>query len=97
MDARDVRRQDRVTNLAMVAAKKLMKILKLKVILKTLIDFGNFITSGIGGLNTIYEETVVAVTKGIDRVSPFFTPKAIINLIGANVSIKYGVKDQIYL
>lgn len=92
MDARDVRRQDRVTNLAMVAAKEAYEDSKIEGHIEDPYRFGNFITSGIGGLNTIYEETVVAVTKGIDRVSPFFTPKAIINLIGANVSIKYGAK-----
>jgi 3-oxoacyl-[acyl-carrier-protein] synthase II len=54
--------------------------------------FGTFIASGIGGLGTINEEARKAHEKGGDRVSPFFIPNAIINLIGGHVAIKYQAK-----
>jgi len=50
------------------------------------------IGSGIGGLNFIAETALLIRDKGPRRVSPFFIPGALINLISGNVSIKYGFK-----
>ena len=51
---------------------------------------GVMIGSGIGGLDTIAETTALMQEKGSRRVSPFFIPSALINLISGHVSIKYG-------
>ena len=53
---------------------------------------GVMIGSGIGGLNSIAETAVLIHEKGPRRVSPFFIPGALINLISGQVSIKYGFK-----
>ncbi len=53
---------------------------------------GVMIGSGIGGLNSIAETAYLIRDKGPRRVSPFFIPGALINLISGNVSIKYGFK-----
>ena len=53
---------------------------------------GVLIGSGIGGLNSIANTAVMMETKGPRRVSPFFVPGALINLISGQVSIKYGFK-----
>ena len=53
---------------------------------------GVLIGSGIGGLNSIANTTMVMEAKGPRRVSPFFVPGALINLISGQVSIKYGFK-----
>ncbi len=53
---------------------------------------GVMIGSGIGGLSTIYETSVVLKERGPRRVSPFFIPSALINLASGQVSIKYGFK-----
>ncbi|MFW2542624.1 beta-ketoacyl-ACP synthase II [Primorskyibacter sp. 2E107] len=53
---------------------------------------GVMIGSGIGGLNSIAETALLIKEKGPRRVSPFFIPGALINLISGNVSIKYGFK-----
>lgn len=53
---------------------------------------GVSIGSGIGGLNTIYDNCVELHAGGPRRVSPFFIPKGIINMTAGNVSIKYGFK-----
>ena len=53
---------------------------------------GVLIGSGIGGLNSIANTAVMMEEKGPKRVSPFFVPGALINLIGGQVSIKYGFK-----
>ena len=53
---------------------------------------GVSIGSGIGGLNTIYDNCIELHTGGPRRVSPFFIPKGIINMTAGNVSIRYGFK-----
>jgi len=53
---------------------------------------GVLIGSGIGGLNSIANTAVMMAEKGPKRVSPFFVPGALINLISGQVSIKYGFK-----
>ena len=53
---------------------------------------GVMIGSGIGGLNAIAETTLLLEEKGPRRVSPFFIPAALINLVSGQVSIRYGFK-----
>jgi 3-oxoacyl-[acyl-carrier-protein] synthase II len=53
---------------------------------------GVLIGSGIGGLQTIYETTLLEQEKGTRRISPFFIPASLINLASGHVSIKYGFK-----
>lgn len=53
---------------------------------------GVLIGSGIGGLNSIANTSIMMAEKGPRRVSPFFVPGALINLISGQVSIKYGFR-----
>jgi 3-oxoacyl-[acyl-carrier-protein] synthase II len=53
---------------------------------------GVMIGSGIGGLNSIAETALLIKEKGARRVSPFFIPGALINLISGQVSIRWGFK-----
>ena len=53
---------------------------------------GVLIGSGIGGLNSIAETAIVLRDRGPRRVSPFFVPGALINLISGQVSIRYGFR-----
>ncbi|PWE28271.1 beta-ketoacyl-ACP synthase II [Pararhodobacter marinus] len=53
---------------------------------------GVMIGSGIGGLTTIAETAILIKEKGPKRVSPFFIPGSLINLVSGQVSIKYGFK-----
>lgn len=59
---------------------------------ESLLRTGVMIGSGIGGLNSIANTTLMMAEKGPRRVSPFFIPGALINLISGQVSIKYGFK-----
>lgn len=54
--------------------------------------FGVMMGSGIGGLNTIYENSVSFNEFGIKKMSPFFIPACLINLISGNLSIMFGLK-----
>ncbi|PIL18581.1 3-oxoacyl-ACP synthase [Puniceibacterium antarcticum] len=53
---------------------------------------GVMIGSGIGGLNSIAQTALLIKEKGPRRVSPFFIPGALINLISGQVSIRFGFR-----
>jgi len=53
---------------------------------------GVMIGSGIGGLQGIYETSIILAEKGPRRVSPFFIPSCLINLASGHVSIKHSFK-----
>ena len=53
---------------------------------------GVMIGSGIGGLETIYEASILVHEGKARRLSPFFIPSALINLASGHVSIKFGFK-----
>jgi 3-oxoacyl-[acyl-carrier-protein] synthase II len=53
---------------------------------------GVMIGSGIGGLNEIAKNAILAESGKIRRISPFFIPASLINLVSGHVSIKYGFK-----
>lgn len=93
IDRKSIKRQDRAINLALVAAHEAYTQSGLnEVSIGDPFKFGTFIGSGIGGLTTINKETATSVTRGLDRMSPFFIPASIINLIGGAISMKYNAK-----
>ncbi|MEM8870650.1 MAG: beta-ketoacyl-ACP synthase II [Pseudomonadota bacterium] len=53
---------------------------------------GVMVGSGIGGLETIYQNAVTLHERGPRRVSPFFIPAALINLCSGQISIRHGFK-----
>jgi 3-oxoacyl-[acyl-carrier-protein] synthase II len=53
---------------------------------------GVMVGSGIGGLATIYENSLILKEHGPKRISPFFIPSALINLASGHISIRYGFK-----
>ena len=89
LDRKEVKRSDRSVNLAMVAMIEAYTQSKLEGAEIDRTRLGTFIGSGIGGLKTIEEEVSTFATRGQDRMSPFFIPNSIINLIGAKIGIKY--------
>lgn len=53
---------------------------------------GVMMGAGIGGLQTIYENSVILHESGCRKISPFFIPASLINLISGHLSIEYGYK-----
>lgn len=91
IDRKEVKRSDRAVLLALIAADEAYKQAKLEGADIDRTRFGLFVGSGIGGLTTIQEEVSTFATRGQDRMSPFFIPNSIINLIGAKIGIKYQI------
>ena len=53
---------------------------------------GSVVSSGIGGLHEIYDQTLVLRERGFNRVSPFFVPKMISDMASGHLSIRHGLK-----
>ncbi len=90
---KDLKKMDRFIHLGMVAAAEAVADSGWEI--KTEEDAwatGVIIGSGIGGLQTIYETSLSVAEGKARRVSPFFIPAALINLISGQVSIRYGYK-----
>jgi 3-oxoacyl-[acyl-carrier-protein] synthase II len=92
MSAKEARRIDRCVILGLIAAQEAYQQAKLEEAEIDNYRFGTFVTSGIGGINTIFQQSQVTIEKGADRISPFFIPSSIINLVGGNIAIKYHAK-----
>ena len=54
--------------------------------------FGVVIGSGIGGIGTIETGALILANRGPRKLSPFFVPSSIINMIAGNLSIRYGLR-----
>ena len=90
---KDQKKMDRFIHLAMVAATEAVEDSGWTP--KTEEDrcaTGVMIGSGIGGLQSIYEASILVSQGKARRLSPFFIPSALINLASGHVSIKYGFK-----
>ena len=53
---------------------------------------GVSVGSGIGGLETIYEGSLTINNKDKKKLSPFFIPSSLVNLLSGQISIRYGFK-----
>lgn len=90
---KDQKKMDRFIHLGMVAAAE--AVADSGWVPQTEADqeaTGVMIGSGIGGLQTIYEASIQVHEGKARRISPFFIPSALINLISGHVSIRYGFK-----
>lgn len=92
LDERSAAKLDRVIVLGIMAASEAYEDAQLNVNSVDPYRFGTFVTSGIGGLNSIWAESQVATSRGLDRVSPHFITNAIINLVGGNISMRFKAK-----
>lgn len=91
IDPRDVRKMDRFIHLGIAAAIEAIE--DAKFLPQT--DFqkdrtGVMLGSGIGGLNMIEKTSVEFHSSDRGKVSPYFIPASLINLLSGHVSIKYG-------
>lgn len=89
-DAKDARRADRYTQLAMAASKMAMSDSGMdpEAVDKTRV--GVMVGSGIGGLGTLEREHKKLLERGPGRVSPFVIPMMISNIASGMISMEYG-------
>ncbi len=90
--AKDARKMDPFIQYGMVAGIQAMQDAGIEVNDALAPRFGAVIGSGIGGIGSIEDGTRTVDNRGPRRLSPFFVPGSIINMIAGNLSIKYGLK-----
>lgn len=92
LPAKDARRMDRFVHFGLVAGMEAFKDSGLTVTEQNAERIGVCISSGIGGLPMIEETHNDYLAGGPRKISPFFIPGTIINMISGNLSIMYGLK-----
>ncbi len=89
---RDQRKIDRFITLGLIAATEAIKDSGFVSENDNSYRFGVMVGSGIGGLDTIYRNSSILDNQGIRKISPFFIPSSLINLLSGHISIKYNLK-----
>jgi len=92
MDGRDIRRSDRFTQFALVAAAEAVKESGLDFAKEDAFRCGCIFGSGIGGLNELEDGAKTLAERGPSRLGPFLIPKMIANAASGNISIKFGLR-----
>ena len=89
---RDQRKVDRFITLGLIAANEAVLDSGFVSTEENEERCGVMVGSGIGGLDTIYKNASVLDNQGIRKISPFFIPSSLINLLSGHISIKYRFK-----
>lgn len=92
IDTKEQKKMDRFIHLGIAAASMAMENSGLKMTGDNADRVGVIVGSGIGGLPAIEKYNQILLEKGHKRVSPFFIPMTIINLVSGQISIRYGAK-----
>jgi 3-oxoacyl-[acyl-carrier-protein] synthase II len=92
IERKEARRMDRFAQLAVAASREAVASACLEINKTNAEDIGVIIGSGIGGLNTMFEQAKILVERGPDRVSPFLAPMMIADIAAAQISIALGIK-----
>jgi len=91
MAPKEVKKADRFIHLGLKAAQEAMADANLPED-TDMESFGISAGSGIGGLPAIEKNSIIIETRGPRRISPFFIPSALVNMLGGFVSIEHGTK-----
>jgi 3-oxoacyl-[acyl-carrier-protein] synthase II len=92
MSAKEVRRMDSFIHYGIAATKMAIDDAGLIVNEENAERIGVNVGSGIGGLPMIEDTVREIVAKGPRRISPFFVPGSIVNMVAGMISIIYGLK-----
>ena len=95
MSVKEARRVDRFCQLAIAAADEALKSAGFPSDLRTVAGIdptrvGVLVSSGVGGLQTMVDQTHILAEKGCNRVSPLMIPMMISDLASGNISIRCG-------
>jgi 3-oxoacyl-[acyl-carrier-protein] synthase II len=92
MPGKEARHMDTFIHYGMAAGIQAMQDSGLQVTEQNAERIGVIVGSGIGGLPMIEQTHAELTNRGPRRISPFFVPASIINMISGHLSIKYGLK-----
>ena len=89
LDGKEVKKVDRFIQLGIKASNEAMADANFKEF--DAHKFGVSSAAGIGGLPNIEKNSITYFEKGVKRISPFFIPSALVNMLGGIVSINHGL------
>lgn len=92
IDTKEQKKMDKFIHFGLAAASLAMEDSGLTINEENAYSTGIIVGSGIGGLSAIERYNQILNEKGHRRVSPFFIPMTIINLISGQISIRFGIK-----
>ncbi len=93
INTKDIKRNDRFIQYGLVAAKMAVEDAGLENLSdENKLRTGVTVGSGIGGLETIYNGSLTISNNGPKKLSPFFIPSSLVNLLSGQISIKFGFK-----
>ncbi|MFL0808909.1 MAG: beta-ketoacyl-ACP synthase II [Agarilytica sp.] len=92
LETKEARKMDVFLQYGMAAGIQAMEDSGLEITDSNASRVGCIVGSGIGGLGNIENTAITIKEKGPRRVSPFFVPGSIINMVAGNLSIRYGLK-----
>ncbi len=90
MNPKEVKKADRFIQLGIKAAQEAMADAKFESFDPE--RFGMVSASGIGGLTNIEKNALISHDRGPRRISPFFIPSALVNMLGGFITIEHGLK-----
>ncbi|WP_301771763.1 beta-ketoacyl-ACP synthase II [Campylobacter coli] len=91
VDGKEVKKIDRFIQLGIKAAREAMQDAGFSEELDKE-EFGVVSAAGIGGLPNIEKNSVICSERGPRKISPFFIPSALVNMLGGLISIEHGLK-----
>ncbi|HCX63752.1 MAG TPA: beta-ketoacyl-[acyl-carrier-protein] synthase II [Eubacteriaceae bacterium] len=89
---RELKRLDRYSQFAIYAASQAFEDANIDPESIDAHRFGVLLSSGIGGIQTFYDQTKRLIERGPERMSPYFIPMMIPNMAAGNVAIALGAK-----
>ncbi len=92
LDKKETRRTDPFIQFGLIASKECLDDSKIDLENIDLNRFGVSIGSGIGGLGTIEDNKTILSDRGPKKISPFFVPGAISNMVSGYASLKFGLR-----
>ncbi|EAH6905815.1 TPA: beta-ketoacyl-ACP synthase II [Campylobacter jejuni] len=93
VDGKEVKKIDRFIQLGIKAAREAMQDAGFSEELDKE-EFGIVSASGIGGLPNIEKNSIICSERGPRKISPFFIPSALVNMLGGLISIEHGLKGS---
>jgi 3-oxoacyl-[acyl-carrier-protein] synthase II len=96
LDAKEARRMDIFTQYGMVAGDEAVRDSGLDLTREDMKRIGVVVGSGIGGMTVYHVEHKKLIEKGPGRVSPFFIPMMIPDILPGHLSIRYGMQGPNY-
>jgi 3-oxoacyl-[acyl-carrier-protein] synthase II len=92
IDKKEAKRMDRFTQYAVASAKLAIEDANLNLEAEDRQRIGTVIGTGIGGMETLSDQSQVLMTKGPGRMSPFLVPMMIANMAAGQVAITFGLQ-----